>query len=299
MPTFSIDGQLCCQRDASISVMDHGLLYGDGVFEGLRFYGGRIFKLEEHLERLIDSARAILLFIPMQRDELEIALDCAIAESGQQDGYIRLIVTRGEGPLGIDPASCSEPRVIIIVDELSMVNPDVLRSGASLIISSIRRLQSDQIDPRIKSLNYLNQTLARLEANSAGADEAIMLNNQGRVAEGTVDNVFIIKKGALYTPPLSEGSLEGITRRVIISIAHGLGIDMNETALTPFDLYTADECFLTGTGAELIPVKTIAGREIPIVRGDLFCRIESAFLQATQGNLTSHRTNEEEQFSVC
>ena len=172
MPTFSIDGQICCQQDASISVMDHGLLYGDGVFEGLRFYDGRIFKLEEHLERLFDSARAILLLIPMQREQLKTVLNKTITESGQRDGYIRLVITRGEGALGIDPASCSRPRVIIIIDQLNMVQADVLREGATLIISSIRRLQSDQIDPRIKSLNYLNQTLARLEANSAGADES-------------------------------------------------------------------------------------------------------------------------------
>jgi branched-chain amino acid aminotransferase len=293
MPVFSIDGTLCSEHDASISVMDHGLLYGDGIFEGLRFYNRRIFKLEAHLERLFDSARALLLVIPMQLEDLVSALNEAMLKSSQQNGYIRLVITRGEGALGIDPSTCVKPRVIIIVDELKMVDSVVLEKGASLIISSIRRLQSDQIDPRIKSLNYLNQTLARLEANSAGADEAIMLNNQGRIAEGTVDNIFIMKGGSLYTPPLFEGSLGGITRETVISIAHTLGIDMVESPLTPFDLYTADECFLTGTGAELIPVKEVSGRQISVVRGTIFSRIEEEFLRLTQNYHT------EEQLAVC
>ena len=205
MQAFSIDGQICSKRDASISVMDHGLLYGDGIFEGLRFYRGKIFRLEAHLERLFDSARAILLAIPMHKGEIRSALQCTIDNSGLQDGYIRLLVTRGEGALGIDPNSCSDPRVIIIVDELTMVKPDVLSEGATLIVASIRRMQPDQIDPRIKSLNYLNQTLARLEANAAGADEAVMLNSQGRIAEGTADNIFVVKQNSLYTPPLVRG----------------------------------------------------------------------------------------------
>ena len=293
MPTFSINGKLCSEQNASVSVMDHGLLYGDGIFEGLRFYNGNIFKLEAHLERLFDSASALLLVVPMAQKDLVSALNEAIVESSLQDGYVRLVVTRGKGALGIDPVTCSKPQVIIIVDELTMVKPDVVRNGASLIISSVRRLQSDQIDPRIKSLNYLNQILARMEASSAGADEAVMLNSQGRIAEGTGDNIFVIKNGALYTPPLSEGSLGGITRGTIISIAHGLGIEMVESPLSPFDLYTADECFLTGTGAELIPVKEISGRQIPIVRGTIFSRIEDEFLNVTQ----NYRAKE--QLAVC
>jgi branched-chain amino acid aminotransferase len=293
MPTFSIDGELCSEQDASISVMDHGLLYGDGIFEGLRFYNGQIFKLEAHLERLFDSACALLLVIPVPQNDLVSTLNEAVVESGLRDGYIRLVITRGKGALGIDPATCTKPQVIIIVDELTMVKPEVVRNGASLIISSVRRLQSDQIDPRIKSLNYLNQILARMEASSAGADEAVMLNSQGRIAEGTGDNIFVIKNGALYTPPLCEGSLAGITRSTIISIAHDLGIEMLESPLSPFDLYTADECFLTGTGAELIPVKEISGRQLPIVRGTIFSRIEDEFLNVTQ----NYRA--EEQLAVC
>ena len=209
MPTFSIDGHVCSKADASISIMDHGLLYGDGVFEGLRFYEGEIYELDAHLDRLLDSARAISLQIPLQRQEILNALDEAVLASGLADGYIRLLVTRGEGSLGLDPASCARPRFIIIIDELAMVSPAVLAQGATLIISSVRRLQADQIDSRIKSLNHLNQILARLEANAVGADEAVMLNDQGRIAEGTADNIFIVKNGKLSTPPLSEGSLAG------------------------------------------------------------------------------------------
>ena len=283
MPTFSIDGHNCSKADASISIMDHGLLYGDGVFEGLRFYEGEIYELEAHLDRLLDSARAISLLIPLQRQEILDALDNAVLASGLADGYIRLVVTRGEGSLGLDPASCREPRFIIIVDELAMVSPTVLARGATLIISSVRRLQADQIDSRIKSLNYLNQILARLEANAAGADEAVMLNDQGRIAEGTADNIFIAKNGKLSTPPLCEGSLAGITRSTIINCARQTGIEVQETPLSAYDLYTADECFLSGTGAELIPVKEVSGRQITSVRGPIFRQLHEAFCASTRG----------------
>jgi branched-chain amino acid aminotransferase len=283
MPTFSIDGHLCSKADATISVMDHGLLYGDGIFEGLRFYEGEIYELDAHLDRLLDSARAISLAIPLQRQEILNALDKAVLASGLADGYIRLLVTRGEGSLGLDPASCARPRLIVIVDELAMVSPAVLAQGATLIISSVRRLQADQIDSRIKSLNYLNQILARLEANAVGADEAVMLNDQGRIAEGTADNIFIVKNGKLSTPPLSEGSLAGITRSAIINCARQTGIEVQETPLSAYDLYTADECFLSGTGAELIPVKEVSGRQITNVRGPIFRQLHAAFCASTRG----------------
>ena len=283
MPAFSIDGHLCSKADATISVMDHGLLYGDGIFEGLRFYEGEIYELDAHLDRLLDSARAISLLIPLQRQEILTALDNAVLASGLADGYIRLLVTRGEGSLGLDPASCARPRIIIIVDELAMVSPAVLTQGATLIISSVRRLQADQIDSRIKSLNYLNQILARLEANAAGADEAVMLNDQGRIAEGTADNIFIVKNGNLLTPPLCEGSLAGITRSAIIACAQQARIEVQEAPLSAYDLYTADECFLSGTGAELIPVKEVSGRQIPSVRGPIFRQLHEAFCASARG----------------
>ncbi len=281
MPTFSINGNLCAEASARVSVMDHGLLYGDGVFEGLRFYEQNIFKLDEHLNRLVDSARSIRLQIPLAREALTGALLETIQASGLQDGYIRLLVTRGKGPLGVDPASCTEPQVIIIVDQLSIVPADVLHNGARLIISSVPRLAANQVDPRIKTLNYMNQIMARLEANAVGADEAIMLNDQGRVAEGTADNIFIIREGILSTPPLSEGALAGITRSTILSCAAEIGVAVRELPLSPYDLYIADECFLSGTGAELIPVKEIGGRPLKSVRGPVFTQLLMAFHQLT------------------
>ncbi len=284
MPTFSINGTLCLEANARISVMDHGLLYGDGVFEGLRFYQQNIFKVEEHLRRLKDSARSICLQLPVDKKELNETLMNTIDASGLQNGYIRLLVTRGSGPLGVDPASCTKPQVIIIVDQLSIVPPEVLDNGASLIISSVPRLAANQVDPRIKSLNYMNQIMARLEANAVGADEAIMLNDQGRVAEGTADNIFIVKDGTLYTPPLSEGALAGITRSTIISCAADTGLVVQEVPLSPHDLYTADECFLSGTGAELIPVREIAGRPMTQVRGPVFSKLLKAFHELTRAS---------------
>jgi branched-chain amino acid aminotransferase len=266
--------------------MDHGLLYGDGVFEGFRFYNHNIFKVLEHLQRLQQSAAAISLHIPMHTDELLSALNEAVTAAEIADGYIRLLVTRGTGSLGVDPAKCKQPQVIIIVDELSMVDEQVLVEGASLIISSVRRLMPDQLDPRIKSLNYMNQVMARLEANFAGADEAIMLNQQGRVAEGTADNVFLIKDECVLTPPSSEGPLAGITRSTILDCARDIGIAVQEIPISPYDLYTADECFLSGTGAELIPVKEISGRRMKTVRGPVFIQLLNAYRCMTRGSQT-------------
>ena len=285
MKACSINLQQVAPENAVVSVQDHGLLYGDGVFEGLRFYQGRVFRLGDHLVRLYDSARVIELDIPASIGELEEAVLATITASGLTDGYIRLIVTRGVGPLGIDPKDCAAPQIIIIVDQLQLMDPTTVQRGAKLIVASTRRLSPDQLDPRIKSLNYLNNLMARLEANAAGADEAIMLNQNGRVAEGTADNVFVVKSGRLLTPPAHEGSLAGITRQSVLDAAAQCAISSAEVPLSTYDLYTADELFLTGTGAELIPVREVAGRTIPVVRGKIFCQIEAEFQAMTTGNL--------------
>lgn len=281
MQAFSLDGQLCEEKDATISVMDHGLLYGDGVFEGLRFYSGEIFRLDIHLQRLEDSAKAIGLSLPMSLSEMEQALYRTVQASQLTDGYVRLIITRGTGNLGLNPENCHSPKTIIIVAELSMIPDHIRQSGAQVIIASTRRMSSDELDPRIKSLNYLTQVLARQEANVAGADEAILLNRLGRVAEGTADNVFIVKNGQLQTPPTSEGALDGVTRNAIIEIAKNCSIPVTESLLAPYDLYTADECFLTGTGAELIPVAVIDGRELKASR-PVFDTLNKAFASFVQ-----------------
>jgi len=262
MAVFWKNGSLVEAEQATLSVFDHGLLYGDGIFEGLRFYNRVIFKTEEHLERLWDSATAIGLEIPYSKEALTSALYQCVDHFPEHDGYLRLVVTRGEGKLGIDPASCKNPSVFIIADHLALV-PDAIRSkGAEIIIASTRKLAADGLDPRVKSLNYLNHIMARMEANRANADEAVLLNAQGKVTEGSADNIFIYRDRTLKTPPVSDGALDGITRQTILEIASQLGVKTEETSLTAYDLYTADECFLTGTGAELIPVTKIDGRTI-------------------------------------
>lgn len=282
MPTFNIDGNPTDQSHATVSVMDHGLLYGDGVFEGLRFYGGSIFRCDAHLDRLHNSAKAIGLNLPMSNDEILAAMEDTITRSGQKDGYIRLVVTRGVGPLGIDASTCRDPRTIVIVDELALVPAEIVQHGIKVIIASTRRISPDQLDPRIKSLNYLNNILARNEANAAGAEEAILLNDRGRVAEGSADNVFIVRGGKIFTPPTSEGALDGITRAVVLELAEKCNIKIEETPLTTFDLTTSDECFLTGTGAELIPVRQIGETELTAAR-PVFDEIRSAFRDLVDG----------------
>ena len=274
-PIFSIDGDLC--DDARISVMDHGFLYGDGVFEGLRFYNSRVLKAEAHLNRLQESATAIGLRLPMSISAIKRAISEAITAYESANGYVRLIATRGNGPLGIDPGQCEAGRIVIIVDELSMVSQSVREKGAKLIIAGTRRLGPDQLDSRIKSLNYMNQILARLEANAASADEAVMLNQSGFIAEGTADNIFVVKDGCLMTPPLTDGALEGITRGIILELAANSGIKVSVSSMTPFDLYTADECFLTGTGAELIPVREISGRQLKSSPGTVYKKLQDCF----------------------
>ncbi|WP_426994619.1 branched-chain-amino-acid transaminase [Methylomonas sp. CM2] len=272
-----LNGQLLPTEQATVPVNDHGLLYGDGVFEGIRFYKRRAFRLQRHLQRLQLSARAIALAIPLSTEELNAVIERLIEAFADDDGYIRLMVTRGAGPLGLNPNSCSQPNVIAIADQLTMIAIAEQQAGARLIVSSVRRLPADGLDPRIKSLNYLNHILAKIEANHAGADEAILLNAQGRVAEGTADNIFLVRDGRLLTPPCSEGALEGITRELVLKLAQDNGIETREQPLGVYDLYAADECFLTGTGAELIPVASIDCRSLPGCPGPVFQRLQQAF----------------------
>ena len=278
-----IDGRLCPAAEARISPFDHGLLYGDGVFEGIRFYGGRPFALDAHLKRLERSARALALIVPYRREELVAAVTALVAAAGLEDGYLRLVVTRGAGALGIDPASCPRPTVFILAAPLALVDPQARAAGIRAIIASTRRLPLDGLDPRVKSLNYLNHVLARLEASRAGAQEALLLNGQGRVTEGTTENLFIVRDGALLTPPAIDGALDGITRALVLELAGALGIPAREASLAPYDLYTAEECFLTGTGAELIPVREIDARPLPACPGPVFRRLAQAFQQRVRG----------------
>ncbi|MBN1411201.1 MAG: branched-chain-amino-acid transaminase [Spirochaetales bacterium] len=257
-----IDGKYHDKEDAKIPVFDHGLLYGDGIFEGIRVYGGKIFKLREHLERLYDSAKAILLAIPMDHDAMQNAVEECVSLNRIKDGYIRLVVTRGAGDLGIDPRKCPVPCVIIIAGSIQLYPAEYYSEGIPIITASTRRNPVDSLDPRIKSLNYLNNILAKWEAIGAGCLEAVLLNNKGYVAECTGDNIFIIKNDLLITPKREDGALEGITRRTVLDLAPSAGLKPCESSVTVYDLYTADECFLTGTGAELMPVTLIDGRKI-------------------------------------
>ena len=272
-----LNGDIMEATAARIPVLDHGLLYGDGVFEGIRFYHGRPFRLAEHWRRLRDSARAIALALPLPEQALTAAVMELLPAFGAPHGYLRVVVTRGVGPLGLDPSRCAQPNVFIIADHLALVDEATRARGAGVIIAATRRLGADGLDPRIKSLNYLNHILARIEANHAGADEAILLNTAGRVAEGSADNVFIVRDGILATPPLVEGALAGVTRSVVMALARSLDIPCVETPLAPYDLYNADEMFLTGTGAELIPVRSVDGRAPTACPGPVFVRLQRAF----------------------
>jgi branched-chain amino acid aminotransferase len=260
--TIFINDRLVPEAEARISVFDHGLLYGDGVFEGLRSYAGRVFRLDAHLDRLWASARAICLEIPLAKEALAKAVIDTLAANGLEDGYIRLIVTRGAGTLGLDPNRCSNPQVIIIADTISLYPQEFYDQGLRIVTAATQRIQSAALSPRIKSLNYLNNIMAKLEGLRAGCVEALMLNHKGEVAECTGDNVFVVRSGRLLTPPPDAGILEGITRNAVMELAHAAGIDCREATLTRHDLYTADECFLTGTAAEVIPVVDIDGRTI-------------------------------------
>ncbi len=260
--TIFIDGKFYPEAEAKVSVFDHGLLYGDGIFEGIRFYNGRVFKLEEHLERLWDSARSICLEIPLSRKAMTEALLETIRRNNLREGYIRQIVTRGVGNLGLNPAQCKKPSVIIIVATIALYPEEVYRNGLTVVTCATRRTNAAALNPAVKSLNYLNNVMARIEANLAQADEALMLNDHGNVAECTADNVFIIKRGEIFTPPISAGALRGITRSVVFDIAAELGLKISETEITRHDVFIADECLLTGTAAEIIPVIKADGRII-------------------------------------
>ncbi|MES9852818.1 MAG: branched-chain-amino-acid transaminase [Candidatus Thiodiazotropha sp. L084R] len=285
-----INGELVSNSEAKVSIYDHGFLYGDGVFEGIRFFNRSPFKLHEHLQRLRYSAQAIALELQYSLEEISQAIDDVIAKFPEDSGYLRLVATRGVGPLGLDPKGCRQPGLFIMADHLEMVSESTRSAGARLIIASIRRLPIDGLDPRIKSLNYLNQVLARIEANHAGVDEAILLNQAGRVAEGTADNLFIVTGGKLLTPPVIEGALEGVTRNLVISLAMQAGITTAECPLAPYDLYIADECFLTGTGAELIPVSEVDGRRINSCPGPLFTELERRYRKQISGEIVINKT---------
>ena len=257
-----ISGKLYNKEDAKISVYDHGLLYGDGVFEGLRSYGGKVFRLEEHLDRLYESAKAIWLEIPMAKEALGKAINDTVKVNKIDDGYIRAVVTRGAGTLGLDPNRTSDPQIIIIADKIALYPPEMYEQGLDIVTVSVIRNHPAALSPRIKSLNYLNNILAKIEGLRAGCVEAMMLNHKGEVAECTGDNIFLIRKGELLTPPIEAGILEGVTRNAVMELAVESGITVREVPLTKHDVYVADECFLTGTAAEVIPVVKVDNRTI-------------------------------------
>ena len=262
MKKIYIDGVLYDENEAKISVFDHGLLYGDGVFEGIRFYSGRVFKLDEHIRRLFDSAQAILLKVPMTPEEVIAATLETIRANGLTDGYIRLMVTRGVGSLGLNPYHCPKASVIIIASTITLYPAECYENGLKLITCATRRPAPGALAPQVKSLNYLNNIMAKIEAIQAGAQEGLMLNEQGFVAECTGDNIFVVRDGIITTPPVTAGALDGITRRAIFEIAADLGIPMHDTMLTRYEIFTSDECFLTGTAAEVVPVVKLDERVI-------------------------------------
>jgi branched-chain amino acid aminotransferase len=255
-----LDGKLVEKEQAAIGVYDHGLLYGDGVFEGIRVYGGRIFKCQRHLQRLFDGARAIRLDMPYDAAALTEAMKAAVAANEIGDGYIRLVVTRGNGALGLHPFTCERSRVFIIADKIQLYPVEMYETGLRVIIASTVRNNPNALSPRIKSLNYLNNIMARIEAIDAGVGEAIMLNASGLVAEATGDNVFIVRRGEVMTPPLNAGVLEGVTRDLVMDLGRQAGLPVLEADISRYDLYTCDECFLTGTAAEVVPVTSVDGR---------------------------------------
>jgi branched-chain amino acid aminotransferase len=257
-----IDGKLYDKADAKVSVYDHGLLYGDGVFEGIRVYNGRIFECAAHIDRLWFSARAIRLNIPISREQMCAAIEETVRANGFKDCYVRAVVTRGPGDLGINPQKSPRPSVFIITDLISVYPKEMYEKGIPIICSSVIRNHPNALSARIKSLNYLNNILAKIEANDAGVSEAVMLNHEGYVSECTADNIFIVRGGEVQTPAVAEGILEGVTRAVMLKLCKRLNMPCVEKRLERHDLYIADECFLTGTGAEVIPVSKIDGREV-------------------------------------
>ncbi len=281
-----VNGRYVPKDEASVSVYDHGFLYGDGVFEGIRVYHGRIFKLEAHVDRLFESAHTLQITVPISREEMTQAILETVRRSGLQDAYIRPVISRGRGDLGIDPRKCPRPTIIIIVDTIQLYPDEAYRKGLRLVTTSTRQRPVDVLNPRVKTCNYLNNIMARLEANLMGADEGLMLTTQGYVAECTADNIFTVKAGRVLTPPAHLGILQGITRQTTLDVCGSLGIPAVEQVLTLHDMYTADECFLTGTGAELGPVVEVDGRTIGTGQpGPVTFRILKAFreLAAREG----------------
>ena len=273
-----MNDRLVPEAEAKVSVFDHGLLYGDGVFEGLRAYAGRVFRLREHLQRLWASARAICLEIPMTPERLGAAIEETLAANGLADGYVRVVITRGAGSLGLDPARTRDPQVIVIADTIALYPAELTAKGLRLVTAATQRSHPAALSPRIKSLNYLNNIMAKLEGQQAGCVEALMLNHKGEVAECTADNVFVVRGGRLLTPPPDAGILEGITRGAVMELALAAGIDCREATLTRHDLYTADECFITGTAAEVVPVVELDGRKIGTgTPGPITLRLQAAF----------------------
>lgn len=278
-----LDGQLLDAAEAKISVFDHGLLYGDGIFEGIRFYSGRVFRLEEHIARLFLSARAILLKMPWSEQEVcDIVCD-TIRANGLTDGYVRLVVTRGSGGLGLNPYLCETPSMFCIANTIQLYPEEYYTNGLELITCSTRRPTHATLSPQVKSLNYLNNVMAKIECVKAGVMEGLMLNEAGTVAECTGDTVFIVKNGVVVTPKISDGALDGITRAVIFDLCEQVGLEILEDTLTRYDVYTADECFLTGTAAEVIPVVNVDDRPIGDgVPGPVFHELLAAFRAETQ-----------------
>ncbi|MBP3911284.1 MAG: branched-chain-amino-acid transaminase [Clostridiales bacterium] len=257
-----LDGNYVREEEAKISVFDHGVLYGDGVFEGIRVYNGRVFKCEEHINRLYNAAKAIMLEIPMSKEEMTEVLLETCRRNQIKDGYVRLVITRGKGDLGLNPVSCKVASVFCIAGSITLYPDEMYIKGMPIITAVQRRNKATIVDPQIKSLNYLNNILAKIEANRAGVPEALMLNHDGVVAECTGDNIFIVKDNVIYTPPIYIGILDGITRNTVIELAKELGYEVKESEFTLFNVYSADECFLTGTAAEAIPVTNVDGRII-------------------------------------
>ncbi len=276
-----MDGQVVAADQARIPVTDHGLLYGDGLFEGMRVYGGRVFRLDDHLARFAAGARALALELPGGIGAVREAVLETVRAHGEPEAYLRLVVTRGVGALGLDPTTCTSPRLFCIADQVRLHPEEKLRLGLDLVTSSLRRPPADVLDPRVKSLNYLNNVLAKLEARQRGADEALLLNAAGLVAEAAVANLFAWRDGELVTPPATDGALEGITRRTVLELAGPLGLPAREKSLGRFDLFAAQEVFLTGSGAGLVPVRSLDGRPIGEGRpGPVFAKLRAAFLDA-------------------
>ena len=279
-PTIWLDGQWCDRSTAMVSVYDHGLLYGDGVFEGIRVYGGKIFKLAEHLDRLYDSAHAIWLTIPMSKEEMAQVTEEAVRRAGITEAYIRHVVSRGVGDLGLDPRKCPRPSVIIIVDTIKLWPEEVYETGLKVVTAGTPIPQRESLSPRVKSLNYLPHILAKIEGVQAGADEVLILDSQGHVAEGSGQNIFVVKHKRITTPPVYAGILKGVTRDVVIELARGAGYDVHESMLNRYDVYTADEAFFTGTASEVVAIRQVDGRLIgagksgPVTR-DLRARFQA------------------------